>query len=117
MNRTQSRNHRIGTYKIKKKFSSCFDDKIYIQSNRYDDGLTLNNYSEFFLSSFKNIILIFSLVRTGFLATYKNIILIFPLVRKASLSSYKNIFLILSLIRAAFSYFFVSAYIVHILEG
>ena len=29
MNRIQSKDHRIGTYKIKKISLSCFDDKIY----------------------------------------------------------------------------------------
>ena len=36
VNRIQSKNHRIGTYETKKNFLSCFDEKIYIQSNRYD---------------------------------------------------------------------------------
>ena len=40
MNRIESKDHRIGTFKIKKKSLPCFDDKIYIQSNGYD-GLTL----------------------------------------------------------------------------
>ena len=37
LNRIQSKDHRIGTYKTNKTSSSCFDDKIYIQSNRHDD--------------------------------------------------------------------------------
>ena len=35
MNRFQNSGHRIGTYKINISLS-CFDDKIYILSNRYD---------------------------------------------------------------------------------
>ena len=33
MNRTQSKNHRIGTYEITKISLSCFDDKTYISYN------------------------------------------------------------------------------------
>ena len=33
MNRIQSKDHKIGTYEINKIALSCFDDKIYIQSN------------------------------------------------------------------------------------
>ena len=40
MNRIQSKDHKIGTYKINKISLSCFDDKIYIQSNGCD-GLAL----------------------------------------------------------------------------
>ena len=40
VNRIQSENHKIGTYKINKVSSPCFDDKIYILNNRYD-GLAL----------------------------------------------------------------------------
>ena len=40
MNRIQSKHHKIGTYEINKIPLSCFDDKIYIQSNGYD-GLAL----------------------------------------------------------------------------
>ena len=36
MNRIQSKNHRIGTYKTNKISLPCFDDKIYIQNNGYD---------------------------------------------------------------------------------
>ena len=36
MNRIQSKNHKIGTYKINKISLPCFDDKIYIRNNRYD---------------------------------------------------------------------------------
>ena len=36
MNRIQSKNHRIETYKITKISLSCFDDKMYIQNNEYD---------------------------------------------------------------------------------
>ena len=40
MNITQSKNHRKGTYEIKKISLSCFDDEIHILNNRYD-GLAL----------------------------------------------------------------------------
>ena len=40
MNRIQSKDHKIGTYKINKISLSCFDDKTYIQSNGCD-GLAL----------------------------------------------------------------------------
>ena len=40
MNSIQSKDHKIGTYEINKISLSCFDDKIYIQNNRYD-GLGL----------------------------------------------------------------------------
>ena len=36
MNKIQSKNHRIGTYEIKKLSLSCFDDKKYTLNNRYD---------------------------------------------------------------------------------
>ena len=35
MNRTQSEDHRIGTYEINIS-SSCFNEKIYIQNKVYD---------------------------------------------------------------------------------
>ena len=44
MNRIQSKDHRIGTYEIKKISLSCFDDKIYIRNNGYD-GLALGYQS------------------------------------------------------------------------
>ena len=37
MNRIQSKNQRIGSYKINTFFLSCFDDKIYILNNGYDE--------------------------------------------------------------------------------
>ena len=40
MNKIQSKHHRIGTYEINKISLSCFDNKMYIQSNLYD-GLAL----------------------------------------------------------------------------
>ena len=40
MNRIHSKDHRIGTYEINKIPLSCFDDKIFIQNNRFD-GLAL----------------------------------------------------------------------------
>ena len=36
MNRSQSKDHKMGTYEIKKISLSCFQDKIYIQSNGND---------------------------------------------------------------------------------
>ena len=36
MNRIQSKDHRIGTYEMNKILLSCFDDKMYIQSNGYN---------------------------------------------------------------------------------
>ena len=44
MNITQSKDHRIGIYKINKILLSCFADKIYIQNNEYD-GLALGYQS------------------------------------------------------------------------
>ena len=38
MNRTQSKNHKMGTCKINKIFLSCFDDKTYILNNRSAPG-------------------------------------------------------------------------------
>ena len=35
-NRIQSKDHRIGTYEIKKNLLCCFDHKLYIQNNGYD---------------------------------------------------------------------------------
>ena len=40
MNRIQSKDHKTGTYEIKKISLSCFDDKICIQNNGCD-GLAL----------------------------------------------------------------------------
>ena len=36
-NRVQSKNHRIGTYEVNKVSLSCFDNKIYILNNGYDE--------------------------------------------------------------------------------
>ena len=44
MNRIQSKDHRIGTYKINKISLTCFHNKIYIQNNGYD-GLVLSYQS------------------------------------------------------------------------
>ena len=44
MSRTQSKDHRIGTYEINKVSLSCFDDKIYIQNNEFY-GLALGYYN------------------------------------------------------------------------
>ena len=37
MNRIQIEDHRIGTYKIIKTSMACFNDRIYIQNNGYDE--------------------------------------------------------------------------------
>ena len=44
MNRTQSKDYKIGTYQINKMSLSCFDDKIYFVNNGYY-GLVLANWS------------------------------------------------------------------------
>ena len=44
VNRIQSKDHSIGTYKINRTSLSCFDEKIYIQSNGYN-GFALGYYS------------------------------------------------------------------------
>ena len=44
MNRIQSKDHKIGTYKISKTSLSCFDDKTYLQKIRCD-GLVLGYQS------------------------------------------------------------------------
>ena len=36
MNRIQSKNHKIVTYKTNKIYLLCIDDKIYILTNEYD---------------------------------------------------------------------------------
>ena len=76
MNRIQSKDHRIGTYEINKISLSCFNDKIYIQNNGYDDLIIIRvNYKRTVIlitikKSFfvKHIVLIFSLARTAFLS-------------------------------------------------
>ena len=45
MNKTQSKNHRTGTSKIKKVLLTYFDDKMYILNNGCD-GLALGYWSE-----------------------------------------------------------------------
>ena len=44
MNKIESKDHRIGTYEIDKISLSCFDDKMYMQSNGCD-GLALDYLS------------------------------------------------------------------------
>ena len=44
MNRIQSKDHKIGTYEIKKIYLTCLDDKIYILNNG-SDGLALGYQS------------------------------------------------------------------------
>ena len=51
-NRTHIKNHRIRTYEINKTLLSCFDNKIYIQNNGYEDYL-LNIRVKFFSSQNK----------------------------------------------------------------
>ena len=36
MNRIQNKGHQVGTYEIIEILLSCFDNKLYIQNNRYD---------------------------------------------------------------------------------
>ena len=36
MNRIQNKGHQVGTYEIIEISLSCFDNKLYIQNNRYD---------------------------------------------------------------------------------
>ena len=44
INRIESKENRIGTYKINKISFSCSDDKVYIQNNQYN-GLALGYQS------------------------------------------------------------------------
>ena len=37
MNRIQSKDHILGAYEINKTFFSCFEDKLYIQNNGYNE--------------------------------------------------------------------------------
>ena len=46
MNRIQRKDRRIGTNEINKISLSCFDDKIYIQSNGCDELVISRKYSE-----------------------------------------------------------------------
>ena len=93
MNMIQSKDHKIGTYKIS---LSCFDDKIYIQNNGWDGLLELIipnikvNYT-------KTVILLITISISFFV---KQIVLIFSLVRPALLLSIFH--LIFSLVRTAF---------------
>ena len=75
MNTIQSKNHKIGTYEINKISLSCFEDKMYIQNN----GFILKQ---------RQIVLIFSLVRTAFLSSI--FLLIFSLVGLTFLPSILN---------------------------
>ena len=61
-------------------------------------------------SGYKNIILIFSLIRTAFLSSYKNNILISSLTRTGYLLIYKNNILVFGLINTAFFTIFFSLY-------
>ena len=61
-------------------------------------------------SGYKNIILIFSLIRTAFLSSYKNNSLISSLTRTGYLLIYKNNILVFGLINTAFFTFFFSLY-------
>ena len=75
MNRIKSKNHKIRIYEVKKFLLSCFDEKIYILSNRYAVsllGISVNHEATVilitiqnnFFSRFKNIIY-FSLVKVS----------------------------------------------------
>ena len=76
INRIQTKDHSIGTYEIKKISSSCPDDKINILMDMIDyhyflvirvnyiKKVTSRSIHTAFFSSYKNITLIFSLVRT-----------------------------------------------------
>ena len=52
MIRIRSKDHRIGTYEIKKTSLSRFDDKIYIQNNWYDGSAELIRKSDIYLKTF-----------------------------------------------------------------
>ena len=77
MNRIQGKDRRIETYEFKKISLSCFNDKIYIQNNgmmdkvlvikaNYEKTVMLVTIQKSFLSSYKKIVLILSLIRTFF---------------------------------------------------
>ena len=75
-NRVEGKDNRIGTYEISKISLSFFDEKIYIQINRYDRlalgyNICLNNYLKSFFV--KHIVLIFGLIRTAFLSRILNL--------------------------------------------
>ena len=65
MKKMQSKNYKIGTYKISKIYNG-FDQSIRVDYSL----LSLWSSQSSFLSSYKNIILIFALVRADFLSTY-----------------------------------------------
>ena len=70
MKRIQSKDHRIATYEINK-ILSCFDDKIYNQSNGcYRLVISITIKKSFFV---KQIVLISSLIRTPFLSRILNL--------------------------------------------
>ena len=76
INRIQTKDHSIGTYEINKISSSCLDDKINILMDMIDyhyllvirvnyiKKVTSRSIHTAFFSSYRNITLIFSLVRT-----------------------------------------------------
>ena len=65
MKKMQSKNYKIGTYNISKIYNG-FDQSIRVDYSL----LSLWSSQSSFLSSYKNIILIFALVRADFLSTY-----------------------------------------------
>ena len=70
MKRIQSKDHRIATYEINK-ILSCFDDKIYNQSNGcYRLVISITTKKSFFV---KQILLISRLIRTAFLSRILNL--------------------------------------------
>ena len=80
INRTQRKNHKIGSYEINKVYLSCFYDKIYIQ-NMWNISYLLveliikSSYLNHYLKRFfvKQIVLIFSVARTAFLSSILNL--------------------------------------------
>ena len=86
-------------------------DQLLLIRVNYKRTVILINIQNNFLSSYKNIILTFGLIKAGFLSSYINIILIFGLIRPAFLSSYIHMILIFGLNMTTFNYFFVLVYI------
>ena len=114
--------------KSKKMFLSYVDDKIYIpkmnmilllgyKTYLYRKKLSEQQIKIAFWSSYKSIILIFSLGQIAFSSSYENIILIFSLMRIAFFSSYKNIILFLGLTRIAFFWVMKILFTFKSLEG
>ena len=73
--------------------------------------IILKTIQNSFLSSYKNIVLSFSLIRIDFLSSYNNITLILSIIRTAFLPVYKKIVLAFSLRKTVFFCVFVLVYI------